>query len=395
MRLFLKLIALLILATGLAVVVQWNVGNVVFFYPPYRIDMSLNFFFVILILLFGLVYFLFRLVSMIKKVPMKVAQYRIKQEESSANRELHHALKYLFEGRLGNAQKAARRAIAWKDNASLAALIGALAAHRMRRADERDAWLNLAKEDDQYKVAALMLMIETGVDDHQPQKALAAVEELKTHSARHLYAQRLALKAYQQANNWPEALKLVHSLDKFDALHPTLSTRLRELAYEDSLLSKINTVDDVRFIWKNIPKKDRVRISVALNGAKAHYAFGLYEEVKKIIEEALQNTWDAKLLEAYRNFSALEGSLVLLGQIEKAEEWLTCYPTDAELNLTLGSLCLKQKLWGKAKQCIEGALNLGLNIKNEREANLLLAQLHEALGEMESAHYYYRLSALK
>jgi HemY protein len=332
---------------------------------------------------------------MIKKVPMKVAQYRIKKEESSANRELHHALKYLFEGRLGNAQKAARRAMAWKDNASLAALIGALAAHRMRRADERDTWLNLAKEDAQYKVAALMLMIETWVDDHQPQKALAAVEELKAHSARHLYAQRLALKAYQQSNDWPEVLKLVRSLDKFDALHPVLSTRLRELAYEDSLLSKINEIDDLRFIWKNIPKDDRVRISVALNGAKAHYALNLHEDVKKIIEEALQKIWDAKLLEAYRHFSAIEGSPVLLGQIEKAEEWLSCYPTDAELNLTLGSLCLKQKLWGKAKQYIQGALNLGLNIKSEREANLLLAQLHESLGEMESAHYHYRLSALK
>ena len=35
-----------------------------------------------------------------------------------------------------------------------------------------------------------------------------------------------------KARNWPEVLRLVRILDKRKALHPALSTRLRELAYE-------------------------------------------------------------------------------------------------------------------------------------------------------------------
>ena len=45
------------------------------------------------------------------------------------------------------------------------------------------------------------------------------------------------MKANQQAKNWPEVLRLVRSLDKHKALHPALSARLRELAY-DALLSR-------------------------------------------------------------------------------------------------------------------------------------------------------------
>ncbi len=56
MRLFLWFLILFASAIGLAVAARFNVGNVVFFYPPYRIDLSLNFFLLALAALFVLLY---------------------------------------------------------------------------------------------------------------------------------------------------------------------------------------------------------------------------------------------------------------------------------------------------------------------------------------------------
>ena len=50
MRIFLWLVVLLATAIGLAVMARFNAGNVVLFYPPYRVDLSLNFFLLLLFL---------------------------------------------------------------------------------------------------------------------------------------------------------------------------------------------------------------------------------------------------------------------------------------------------------------------------------------------------------
>ena len=49
MRLLIWLVALMATAIGIAVTARFNPGNVVLFYPPHRIDMSLNLFVVLLV----------------------------------------------------------------------------------------------------------------------------------------------------------------------------------------------------------------------------------------------------------------------------------------------------------------------------------------------------------
>ena len=88
------------------------------------------------------------------------------------------------------------------------------------------------------------------------------------------------------------------------------------------------------------------------------------------------------------------GSAALLTQIEHCESWVNQHPADAELALTLGSLCLKQKLWGKAQRYLEQALSDASEARMVREAHLKLAQLHEALGQEAEAASHYRQCAL-
>jgi HemY protein len=394
MRIFLWLIGLFAAAIGLAVTARFNAGNVVLFYPPYRVDMSLNLFLVLLLLLFLLCYGVANAIRATQQMPLRVAEYRRSRREREANRALRDALKSLFEGRFGQAERAAARAAELPENAGLAALIGARAAHQMSQFERRDAWLGKAQAEPALKIARLMNVIELLIDQNRPDAALEVVQELNATGARHIQALRLALKANQRSKNWPEMLRILRLLDKNDALHPALSRRLREMAYDALLSDSASDADALRRTWSRVPAVDRVVPKVAVRAAEAFSARGLYEEAAAIVEKALAIEWDERLVCVYRHAGAPEGSPTLLGQIERCEQWSRQHPADAELQLTLGSLCLKQKLWGRAQRCLDDALINAVNPQLVREAHLKLAQLHEALNQPEQAASHYRHCAL-
>jgi HemY protein len=381
-------------AIGIAVTARFNPGNVVFFYPPHRIDLSLNLFVVLAFLLFLLLYGLVRAVRATLGMPERVAEYRFRKREREANRGLREALKALFEGRFGHAEKAAMRAADLPENAGLAALIGARAAHRMREPARRDAWLAGIVQDQSLKSARLMTVTDLLVDDHKPEGALEAVAELNANGQRHIHALQWAMKANQQARNWPEVLRLVRTLDKRNALHPALSARLREMAYDALLSEGGHDAESIRRVWSTVPSSDRVQPYIAARAAAAFNARGLHDEARGIVEDALKAGWDERVVRAYREAAGPEGSATLIAQIESCETWLRAHPNDPELELTLGSLCLRQKLWGKAQRYLEQALSDATEPYMVREAHLKLAQLHEALGQREDADNHYRQCAL-
>jgi HemY protein len=393
MRIFLWLIALFATAIGLAVAAQYNAGNVVFFYPPYRIDLSLNFFILIAVLLFVLIYAVLKTIRVTQRMPGRVAAYRREKLERKGNLALRDALKAFFEGRFGQAEKAAMRASGSPENAGLSALIGARAAHNMRQTERRDMWLAMLEDDASLKTARLMTAIELLNDERQPERALEVVSELNASGMRHIHALRMALKANQRAGNWSEVLRLVRTLDKNNALHPALSGRLRELAYQDLLRDQPHDAESIRRIWNSIPAEDRVKSFLAAHAAAAFNALGLHDEARVIVEKALAVEWDERLLRAYRASAAPEGSSALLAQIEHCEAWCRQHPSDPELALTLGTLCLRQNLWGKAQRQLEQALRDAGTPRLLQEVHLKLAQLHEALNQPEQAAAHYRQCA--
>jgi HemY protein len=394
MRFFLSLLFLFASAIGLAVAARYNAGNVVLFYPPYRIDVSLNFFLLALALLFVLLYVALRTFRRVQILPGRVIAYRREKREREANKSLHESLKSLFEGRFGHAEKSAMRAAASEANAGLASLIAARAAHRMRQPERRDTWLATIGDDSPLHTARAMTRLELLVDAHESEAALEVFNQLSASGTRHIHALQLALKANQQSKNWPEVVRLVRSLQKHNALHPVLSGRLLELAYQNLLSDPALDAESLRRLWAGVPSADRSRPFIAMCAAKAFNQLGLHDDARVLVEKALAVEWDERLVRVYRDCAAQEGSPALLTQIEHCEQWLNRHPTDAELELTLGRLCLRQKLWGKAQRHLEQALSNATEPDTVRQAHLWLAQLHEALAQAEEAASHYRQSAL-
>jgi HemY protein len=274
-------------------------------------------------------------------------------------------------------------------------LIGARSAHRLQQNRRRDEWLTAAGDHSALRTARLMTTVELLAEDNrQIDEALAAISELNSHGIKHAQALRLALRVQQSARNWPEVLRLVRLLDKHNALHPTLSRRLRDMAYEALLPKAAEDPESLKKLWATVPAADRMSPGVAAVAANAFMKVGRQQEAADIIEKALAVQWDVRLLRAYRNCAAPEGSATLLAQIENGERWARERPNDPELSLVLGALCLKQKLWGKAQRHLEEAMAGTAERGIAQEAHLRLAQMHEALNQSEAAAVHYRQCAL-
>ena len=73
-------------------------------------------------------------------------------------------------------------------------------------------------------------------------------------------------------------------------------------------------------------------------------------------------------------------------QLQAAEGWLKEHPNDPGLLLTLGRLCLINKLWGKAREYLEASLSFQRSAETCAELGRLLAQL----GEVERSNQLFQ-----
>lgn len=379
-------------AVALATVGRFDAGQVLLVYPPYRVDVSLNLFVVGIVVAFLLLYAILRFARNIVTMPRRVAAYRARMRAEKANSALRDAVGNLYAGRFSRAEKAARDSLVDEKNKGAAGLIAANAAHRLHEYARRDDWLTQVDHPD-LQEARLMATADMRADGRDADGALAALTEMRSQGGRRIHAQQIALRAQQQLKNWSEVLKLVKTLEKREALHPAVAVRLRQLAAENLLRDRRHNADALLELWHALTPIERHSPRLADCAAELLIALERPNEARKIVEEALAQNWDARLLRRYPDTAGNDA----LPLIQKAETWRKERPEDGDLLFALGRLCLKQQLWGKAQSFLEAALksadashNEPLKIRSHRA----LARLHEQLGDAEKAATHYRESAL-
>ena len=381
---------LFVIAVVLATVGRFDAGQVLLVYPPYRVDISLNLFIVAIIVVFILMYALMRIVRNIWKMPQRVSAYRARSREAKAHAALRDAIGNLFAGRFSRAEKAARDSLTNNANKGAAGLVAAAAAHRMHEYARRDEWLAQIDAAD-WQDARLMASADMRADGRDADGALAALTEMQSQGSRRIHAQQIALRAQQQLKNWAEVLKLVKTLEKREAIHPAAAVRLRQQAAENLLRDRRHDADELLALWNSLPASERQSPRLADLAAELLVALNKHQAARKIVEDALANNWDARLLRRYPETAGGDA----LPLIQKAEAWHKERPEDADLLFSLGRLCLHQQLWGKAQSFLEQALkmagdNEALTIRTHRA----LARLFEQLGDAGRANQHYRASAL-
>jgi HemY protein len=393
MRAVFWLLTLAALAVGLALAARYNEGYVLLVLPPWRAEVSLNLFVLASILGFFMIYLLARAVSHMLALPRAVAAFRQRRQGEKVALALRDAWRLLQEGRYGHALRAVEKARPDSATSGMLALAGWRAAHALRDAERSTRWAERVREHDDMGLLAARLMAEAefALEDRRFEDARDALQHLAVHQGRHIAALRLSLRAEQGLGNWREVARLVRQLEKHKALTAEQAAPIRSRAVREALRALREDPAGLMRYWRELDDGDRSEPSLALETARALAASHDCREAQRVIEDALDERWDTALVLAYGECGQPgEHAGDVLGRIAQAEKWLARTPRDGALLLTLGRLCRRQQLWGKAQSYLEASLAIAPG----RVAHVELAQLLDQLGESALAERHYRAAAV-
>ena len=393
MRSLFWLLAVFAAAVALVLLARVDSGHVMFFYPPWRVEMSMVLFVAAAAASFVALYFLFRLVGRALALPATVSAWRARRSRERAHSALAAALQAYYEGRYARAEKEAGIAFENGPAPGVAALLAARAAHQMRDFERRDRWLERADgAGEGLQAARLVSRAELALEDRDFAAARDALRNLHGAGPRHVATTRLLLRAERGAGAWDEVLRLASQLSKRDAISPALAEEYKVQATVELLGRSADDAGAFERRWRGVAAADRAQPRIAAAGARHATALGKVALAREIIENALAEEWVPTLVGLYSDVPlgiTEERVAEARKRIERAERWLLERSSDPQLLATLGRLCAHAELWGKARSFLEASLSFEEN----RAARLELARLAERLGEADEAQRHFRRAA--
>ena len=159
--------------------------------------------------------------------------------------------------------------------------------------------------------------------------------------------------------------------------------RAKQLTFQAGLLRQAGNGQDraaLKNAWRSIPNKLKKESSLIGAYVRERLRQGDSSDCEALLRRALKRQWDPELVRLY---GLVEGRN-LKRQLEFAGNWLSQFPRDAELLLTLGRLCKKNHLWGKARSYLEQSIHARPDPATCQELAILLEQQ----GEHAAARSY-------
>ena len=415
MRAALWLLALFGVAVAIALFAGNNQGTVTVFWPPYRVDLSLN---LVLLLLFAAFVFLHAALGALAALfdlPRQALRWRAQQKERSMFASLLDSISHLAAGRFIRARKSAEAALGQErslaaggarlPNASqvrtLAHLLAAESAQSLQDRPAREEHLRGALEQSSARDAqethegALLRAARWSLDDREPQSAIAWLQQLPQGAARRTVALRMKLKAARLAGQSAEAMETARLLAKHRAFSPAAADSIvRGLAID--LLNSAHEPGQLQRVWAGLERPERAMPELATHAAQRLTILGGEPQLAREWllpvwerQEALGPSLKVKLVAALEDgLDSLDAAW--LARIESAQR---ANPRDPTLQYLAGMACMKRQLWGKAQQLLMQAA-IGLqDLKLHRNAWRALARLAEERGDAEAAQLAYQRAA--
>ncbi|RIY41641.1 heme biosynthesis HemY N-terminal domain-containing protein [Neopusillimonas maritima] len=390
MRAWFWMLLLLALAVGLGVVLREHSGNVLIIAQPWRIEMSLTLFALLLLAAFVVLYLLFRGLSWLLSGPERFREWRGLRARKRDHELLESGWLHVLEGRYPQAEQELSRLLGRTRSSNTRVLAGlalARACHQQGQMQRRDEALTLARSavgtDSRLKESWATAVAEMYLDQHRAQEALTLLQPYQDTGAKHLNATRLLLQAHQQLNNADQVFELTRQLLRRGAIDKQKAQPLIAQSVAERL--RAAGPEGFRSVWGELRGDEKTLPEIALAAAHVQQQAGHADEAGKILEAALNEQLEPRLLNAYSQAPADQVSR----RINKAEGWLKSHPDSSALLAALGNLCLTGQLWGSG----ERYLLRSMAIRSDVRIHALLGNLYDRLGRQADAMKHWRLAS--
>lgn len=427
MRAALWLIGLFALAVAGAWMADHNEGVVALFVYPYRIDLSLNLFALLLVVLLAVLLLAQQAVSAMLSLPREARRWRLQQKERAAHAALLDAYTEFMAGRYLRARKSAElvlsRENALRDAAehplahavalrAVAHVVAAEAAHALQDKEMRDQHLQQAEQEAAQASGSEKQALSEGLslraarwrlDDRDALGSLEQLAQLPGAVARRTVAMRIQLRAARLAGQTARALDTALLLAKHRAFSPLAAQSLvRSLVME--LIARTHDERALDKLWQGLPMVQRQQTEIAAQAATRWLELGGEPAQARgwllpVWDRLLANSTGRTILDMHRLVQVLEQTLKDVPSAD-ARQWLArieaaqqSRPSDAHLQYLAGMVCLRHQLWGKAQtllaQSVKGLPDAGL----QRRAWSALAELAEQRQDEAAALQAWKQAA--
>ena len=389
------LVWVLILAAAavlLALGTTLNSGNVAVLLPPWRLDVSLNFALLLLLLAFVALYAVLRGLSLLLGMPQAAAEFRARRRLRLGAQALHNGMFDYFGGRFRRAERAAQRAAEFEDFAPAALMTAAQSAQQLQAYERRDAYL--AQLPPSAHDAAALLQAQWQLDAKQPREALAQLQALPVGVRRRTHALRIELQAARKLADHPAVLRLARTLLKHGALHPAAAQAMLHTAATGLLRQAGDDPQALRSTWNQLTAQERNDPALVLAAARGFAGAQALDEARALLISALNRPQ----AEPGLFMPTLRGMLsgIDAGFVAQTEQWLGRWPHEAQAHFLAGAACAELQLWGKAQQHLQKALQACDDDETRLRGQIhaALAHLLEGIEREDQAQRHWRAAAL-
>jgi len=404
-RAVLWLVGLFGVAVAAALFAAGNPGTVTLFWPPYRVDVSLNLALLVLLGVFVLGHMALGALSTLAGIPGQARRWRLLQKERLVQTALVDTLVHLMAGRYVRARKAAQYAIDMhtradaKDPAQGRSLRIEAVLHLLA-AEGSHAVQDSALRDQHFQQA--MALLETpevsatqegfflraahwSLDDHDALAAAHWLERLPQGAARRTAALRLRFRVARMQGQNSVALETVRLLMKHRAMSASTGTSISQALALEILLSGQDT-KQIQSAWNSLEVKERNLTDVAIGMARHWLSKGgdgarARGWLLPVWERMVKDPQALTSLQRSRLVRTLESSMVApleppeLAWVARIEQTQLAAARDPLLQYLAGVMCMRLSLWGKAQHLLRQCVATTQEPDIKRDAQRALEQI--------------------
>ena len=383
LRILLLFIVFLILFAGIVLYVMQAPGLAVFTYGDIAVELPLVGFVIGACIGFAALYLLLRLLGLVFNAPLRIQAARSRHKRRRAARDTSKGLTRFASGDWAQSEKLLVRGAEHADSTHINYIWAANAAQQASNYEMRDRYLEQAKKCMPGKQTALdILHAEFLLLQGQSEQVLTCVERYSGEIRSNSKIAGLFAGAYEQLQDWQQLARMIPDLKKNSHFDPDALARIQNNTVRGLLSAVVNgeTAEDIERLGTRFRDVIAADDALAVAYIEALRTQGRHRTATALAADILNSHWSTGVVRQYGLLEPADTTRAL----HQAEQWMTRHDDDANLYLTLGRLCKRAQLWGKAKTYLESSLSREPLVETYAE----LAALHEHLDEAEAAHRY-------
>ncbi len=321
-----------------------------------------------------------KLLSMLLGMPGFFSDRSQSGRRTRARRRLVKGFIEFTEGRWQQAEKQLSSFDKDNETALINCLTAARAAHFQGEYERRDNYLEQAAGLSQSNSPAIdITRAELQIDQQDYDSALETLAFLRSSMPRNSMVIKLVASVYWSVQDWSKLDALLPVVRRYKAMTAEGIESLERACWQ----GMIKTGEGARMAryWQRLPAHAQNSPELLSLFVTRMIVEGKHEIAETMLREHLDRDWSDDLVAVYARIELDDAPR----QLDFAERWVGKHGRSAALLLTLGQLCLRCQLWGKARVYLESSLG----IQDSAHASLVLAELLTQLGETDNARNYY------